>query len=61
MTYAPAVIGKAPFDRTGHETTRTIFGAAALAAVSPAQAEQALELLLQHGVNHIDTASSYGD
>jgi aryl-alcohol dehydrogenase-like predicted oxidoreductase len=55
------VIGKAPFDRTGHETTRTIFGAAALAAVSPAQAEQALELLLQHGVNHIDTASSYGD
>jgi aryl-alcohol dehydrogenase-like predicted oxidoreductase len=55
------VIAKAPFGSTGHESTRTIFGAAALADVSRAQAERALELLLEHGVNHIDTAASYGD
>jgi aryl-alcohol dehydrogenase-like predicted oxidoreductase len=55
------VIAKAPFGRTGHESTRTIFGAAALGDVSHEQAEQTLELLLEHGVNHIDTAASYGD
>ena len=38
-----------------------IFGAAALANVSQAEADGALELLLEHGVNHIDTAASYGD
>jgi len=38
-----------------------IFGAAALAQVDQAEADQALELLLAHGVNHIDTAASYGD
>ncbi len=55
------MIAKAPFGRSGHASTRTIFGAAALADVSYAQAERVLELLLEHGVNHIDTASSYGD
>jgi aryl-alcohol dehydrogenase-like predicted oxidoreductase len=50
-----------PFGKTGHESTRTIFGAAALAAVSEAEAERALETLLEYGVNHIDTAASYGD
>jgi aryl-alcohol dehydrogenase-like predicted oxidoreductase len=50
-----------PFGKTGHESTRTIFGAAALAAVSEAEAEHALEALLEYGVNHIDTAASYGD
>jgi aryl-alcohol dehydrogenase-like predicted oxidoreductase len=55
------VIAKAPFGGSGHESTRTIFGAAALAHVSHADAEQTLELLLEHGVNHIDAAASYGD
>ena len=55
------MIAKAPFGSTGHESTRTLFGAAALARGSHAQAERALELLLEHGVNHIDTAASYGD
>ena len=55
------MIATAPFGRTGHESTRTIFGAAALGSVSQAEAERALELLLEHGVNHIDTAASYGD
>src|ERR687892_1482193 len=55
------MIAKAPFGSTGHESTRTIFGAAALANVSRADAERTLELLLEHGVNHVDTAASYGD
>jgi aryl-alcohol dehydrogenase-like predicted oxidoreductase len=55
------VIANAPFGSTGHESTRTIFGAAALGSVSQAEADQALETLLEHGVNHIDTAASYGD
>src|SRR5437588_194337 len=55
------MIETAPFGSTGHESTRTIFGAAALGSVSQAEADRTLELLLEHGVNHIDTAASYGD
>ena len=55
------MIATAPFGHTGHESTRTIFGAAALASVSQPEADATLELLLEHGVNHIDTAASYGD
>ena len=50
-----------PFGATGHESSRVIFGAAALWAVSQRDAEPTLELLLEHGINHIDTAASYGD
>src|SRR5262245_27926753 len=59
--YARRVIVKAPFGRTGHDSTRTVFGAAALASVSQREADATLEVLLEHGVNHIDTAASYGD
>jgi aryl-alcohol dehydrogenase-like predicted oxidoreductase len=55
------VIATAPFGRTGHESTRTIFGAASLGSVTQAEAVATLEVLLEHGVNHIDTAASYGD
>jgi aryl-alcohol dehydrogenase-like predicted oxidoreductase len=55
------VIQRAPFGRTGHESSRTIFGAAALGRVSQDDADRTLELLLAHGVNHIDTAASYGE
>src|SRR5580765_7503686 len=55
------MIAKAPFGTTGNESTRTIFGAAALGSVTQAEADSTLELLLEHGVNHIDTAASYGD
>ena len=51
----------APFGRTGHQSTRVIFGAAALGAMSPSRAETTLELVHQRGVNHIDTAASYGE
>jgi aryl-alcohol dehydrogenase-like predicted oxidoreductase len=49
------------FGRTGHESSRVIFGAAALGAMRQEKADQVLRLLLDHGVNHIDTAASYGD
>jgi aryl-alcohol dehydrogenase-like predicted oxidoreductase len=55
------MIEKLTFGRTGHQSTRTIFGAAALGQVSQAEADRTLELLLKYGVNHIDTAASYGD
>jgi aryl-alcohol dehydrogenase-like predicted oxidoreductase len=54
-------IEKIPFGSTGHQSTRTIFGAAALSSVTQAEADAALALLLEHGVNHIDTAASYGE
>jgi aryl-alcohol dehydrogenase-like predicted oxidoreductase len=49
------------FGRTGHLSTRTIFGAAALGNVTQSEADQTLDRLLEYGVNHIDTAASYGD
>jgi aryl-alcohol dehydrogenase-like predicted oxidoreductase len=52
---------KAPFGRTGHMSTRTLFGAAALGSVTQKVADEALEVLLRYGVNHIDTAASYGE
>jgi aryl-alcohol dehydrogenase-like predicted oxidoreductase len=51
----------APFGRTGHESTRVIFGAAALGAMSQPRADATLGLIAEAGVNHIDTAASYGD
>ena len=50
-----------PFGRTGHMSTRTIFGAASLSRVTQEEADRTLEVLLQYGVNHIDAAASYGD
>jgi aryl-alcohol dehydrogenase-like predicted oxidoreductase len=49
------------FGRTGHPSTRILFGAAALAAMRQERADRVLETLLEYGVNHIDTAASYGD
>jgi aryl-alcohol dehydrogenase-like predicted oxidoreductase len=55
------MIATQPFGRTGHESTRIIFGAAALWGMSDAtETAPALDLLLRYGINHIDTAASYG-
>lgn len=54
------MIQHAPFGRTGHFSSRLVFGAAALWKASPAEAERALGLLREAGVNHIDAAASYG-
>ena len=56
-----AMIPVLEFGRTGHHSTRTIFGAAALGNVGQAEADDTMELIRQHGINHIDTAASYGD
>jgi aryl-alcohol dehydrogenase-like predicted oxidoreductase len=55
------MIPKLAFGSTGHESTRTLFGAAAFSRVTQEVADATLPLLLEHGVNHIDVAASYGD
>lgn len=50
-----------PFGRTGHLSSRTLLGAAAFGRVTQAEADTAIEVALSYGVNHIDTAASYGD
>ncbi len=55
------MIERAPFGRTGFKSTRTLFGAAALSRVTQKEADRTLETLLEYGVNHIDTAASYGE
>jgi aryl-alcohol dehydrogenase-like predicted oxidoreductase len=54
-------IEQAEFGRTGHHSSRVLFGAAALARVEQRAADETLDLLLTHGVNHIDVASGYGE
>lgn len=48
------------FGRTGHQSTRTIFGAAAFWETPQKDVDAAMDLILQNGVNHVDTAASYG-
>ncbi len=55
------MIERAPFGATGQESSRTIFGGAALWIDDVAKADRTLDVLLQHEVNHIDTAASYGE
>lgn len=55
------MIQKLPFGRTGHESTRTLFGGAAFKQTTEQDvADRILEVLLEYGVNHIDTARGYG-
>jgi len=54
------MLPSAPFGRTGHLSTRVIFGAAALGGMSPDRADTTLDLIARSGINHIDTAASYG-
>ncbi len=55
------MIERIPFGSTGHQSSRIIFGAAALGAMSQERADRLLEPLFAYGVNHLDTAASYGD
>jgi len=57
----PHSIQTLQFGRTGHASTRILFGAAALSRVTQAEADLTLDLLLNFGINHIDTAASYGE
>src|SRR2546423_15141640 len=50
-----------PFGSTGHQSRRTIFGAAALSRASQADADATFAMLERYDIDHIDTAASYGD
>jgi aryl-alcohol dehydrogenase-like predicted oxidoreductase len=54
-------VPRRPFGRTGHESSRVIFGAAALSTMRQDRADELLPILDEFGVNHLDTAPSYGD
>lgn len=49
------------FGGTGHQSTRVIFGAAALGSVSQEEADRTFQVLQHYGINHLDVAASYGD
>jgi aryl-alcohol dehydrogenase-like predicted oxidoreductase len=55
------MIAKQLFGRTGHESTRAVFGGASLSKVTQDEADQTLEVLLRYGINHIDVAAGYGN
>lgn len=55
------MIDRIEFGQTGHVSSRTIFGAAALGAMNQERADMTLAKLDKYGVNHIDVAASYGD
>jgi predicted aldo/keto reductase-like oxidoreductase len=57
----PPMIPTLPFGRTGHNSTRTIFGAAAFWDTPQKDVDATMDLILQNGINHVDTASSYGE
>jgi aryl-alcohol dehydrogenase-like predicted oxidoreductase len=54
------VIERAEFGRTGHQSSRVIFGGAGLFTASQEEADPVLDVLLEFGVNHWDTAAGYG-
>ena len=52
---------KRTLGRTGHESTVVTFGTAGIGRVTQDVADEAIQLVLDHGVNHIDIAPSYGE
>src|SRR3954454_9315995 len=59
--YGRHMIERAPFGRTGHQSSRVVFGAAALGGMRQERADELLPVLLEFGINHLDTAAAYGD
>ncbi len=55
------MIDQAEFGRTGHRSSRVIFGAASLSSITQERADEVLPVLMEFGVNHLDTAAGYGD
>ncbi|HEY2562429.1 MAG TPA: aldo/keto reductase [Acidimicrobiales bacterium] len=55
------MIDRVEFGRTGHHSSRVIFGAAALGTMGQDPADRVFEVLEAFGVNHLDTAAAYGD
>ncbi len=55
------MIAKYAFGRTGHMSSRILFGAAALWDMPQGDADRTIDLALSSGVNHFDVAASYGN
>jgi aryl-alcohol dehydrogenase-like predicted oxidoreductase len=51
----------APFGSTNHQSSRLIFGAAALGSTRQEVADRIIAQVVAAGINHFDTAASYGD
>ena len=49
------------FGNTGHESSRIIFGAAAIGGMRQEKADSTIEMVRNAGINHFDGAASYGD
>lgn len=49
------------FGNTGHESSRIIFGAAAIGGMRQEKADSTIEMVRNAGINHFDVAASYGD
>ena len=47
--------------RTGHQSTIVTFGTAGIGRVDQQTADPAIQLVLDHGINHIDVAPTYGE
>ena len=52
---------KIPFGKTGHNSSRILFGAAALGGMRQEKADSVMQMVLESDINHIDVAASYGD
>jgi len=61
LNWVRSVIQTLRFGGTGQVSARTLLGAAAFGEVTQREADATLDLALSHGVNHVDTAASYGD
>lgn len=55
------VIDKRRLGRTGHDSTILALGCAALGRVPQSRADRVMEKVIEHGVNHIDVAPTYGE
>jgi len=47
--------------KTGHMSTILTLGGAALGTVTQAEADAAIAMAMEHGINHIDVAPMYGE
>ncbi len=55
------MIAQETFGRSGHRSSRVLLGAAAFWDVTQDEADAALDAAFTSGVNHVDTAASYGN
>jgi len=49
------------FGKTGHNSSRILFGAAALGGMKQDRADKTIDMVREAGINHFDTAASYGE